>query len=516
MADRGAYEYVSSGTAPDTPTPTTPSNHATGVTTSPSFIWGASTPSLADTYGFDLSVTSSFSSFVLSTSTANTTISVSSLSNETPYYWRVNGTNAYGTSSYSATQDFTTIIAIPVAPTNSVPINHATGVSTSASFEWSTVSGASTYGFQLSTYSGFDTTIVDTLTTANTISASGLENEVLYYWRTNASNVAGTSSWASSDFTTIIALPGVPVLTSPSAGALNVALTPILEWTATGATYQAQVSTVSNFTSTVVDVSSIGVNSYAIGSGLAANGTYFWRVEAANAAGTSGWSSTRSFFTILIPAAPVLLGPANGATNVDLNPTYTWYQATNAIKYDMQVSTDPTFATTLISATDITTNLYTPATSLSIENSYFWRARAASTYGYSSWSTANNFSTSDSTDPISTTTITDYQLRTGDLVNQSKDKFNAIALGSVVVVEVSSSYALQVGDHFIGNIGPSSSLTLPANAPVGKRFIFSNSSASTIVINGNGVSIGASATTASLGPNSVSTLMRISSRYVSY
>jgi hypothetical protein len=77
-------------------------------------------------------------------------------------------------------------------------------------------------------------------------------------------------------------------------------LTPKLEWNAsTGATsYGLQVATDSAFTNLVLSESGITDLYYDVALGvLNWNTTYYWRVNATNAAGTSGWSDYWHFET---------------------------------------------------------------------------------------------------------------------------------------------------------------------------------------------------------------------------
>jgi len=107
----------------------------------------------------------------------------------------------------------------------------------------------------------------------------------------SANNVAG---WG--------ALPTFPILVSPADGAIGLSLTPLLTWQAvSGATtYGVQVSTNANFTTTIINLTSIALPQYQITSGALQNNTvYFWRVNASNGLGTSGWSQIRFFTTAL-------------------------------------------------------------------------------------------------------------------------------------------------------------------------------------------------------------------------
>jgi hypothetical protein len=191
--------------------------------------------------------------------------------------------------------------SLPSVPIPSSPANGATGVATNPTLSWNASTGATSYGVQVSTNSSFSSTIVNQNgITTTSYAVSGLTNNTTYYWRVNATNAEGTSAWSSSrSFTTIVTTPSAPTLSSPANGATGVAVNPTLSWnTATGATsYGLQVSTSSSFFTTVVNQTAISTTSYAV-SGLTGNTTYYWRVNATNAGGTSAWSSSRSFTTI--------------------------------------------------------------------------------------------------------------------------------------------------------------------------------------------------------------------------
>ena len=93
-------------------------------------------------------------------------------------------------------------------------------------------------------------------------------------------------------------LPPTPTLSSPSNGATGISTSQTLAWNASfGATsYQLQVSTVSNFATTVYNGSGLTSTSQ-VPTGLTSNTTYYWHVDATNARGTSPYSPTWSFAT---------------------------------------------------------------------------------------------------------------------------------------------------------------------------------------------------------------------------
>jgi hypothetical protein len=104
------------------------------------------------------------------------------------------------------------------------------------------------------------------------------------------------SSW---DLAASVATPMAPTLILPSNGETGVPATLLLNWDGPwGATsYQLQVSTSSDFSSLVIDQSTIKGQSYGIRD-LEYNTLYYWRVKATNAGGTSSYSTVWKFTTI--------------------------------------------------------------------------------------------------------------------------------------------------------------------------------------------------------------------------
>ncbi len=96
------------------------------------------------------------------------------------------------------------------------------------------------------------------------------------------------------------AAPSAPNLISPGDVSTGITLSPTLSWnaSATATSYQVQVSTVSNFATTVYNQSGIATTSTNVNPALLNNNLYYWRVNATNANGTSSFSTTWSFTTI--------------------------------------------------------------------------------------------------------------------------------------------------------------------------------------------------------------------------
>ncbi|MDQ7816740.1 MAG: FISUMP domain-containing protein [Melioribacteraceae bacterium] len=93
---------------PNAPTLSLPTNNSTGISTSPTFTWGACPT--ATGYALQVSVNNSFTSFIYNQNgLTNTSQQVTGLNNNTTYYWRVSATNNYGTSDWSSIWSFTTM-----------------------------------------------------------------------------------------------------------------------------------------------------------------------------------------------------------------------------------------------------------------------------------------------------------------------------------------------------------------------------------------------------------------------
>jgi len=231
--------------------------------------------------------------------TPDTTLAVGGLSGQTTYYWRVSASSSAGTSGWS-TASFTTLALqqAPAQPPASPTGLSATPTTASATLKWNSSMGAVSYQVEVSTKDNFppgkmveDMTISDT--TAN---IGGLSTQTTYYWRVNASNGSGASAWSEASFATQSSAPPPGAPTGLTATATTTGAT--LDWSSvTGATlYRIQVSTHSNFPpgQIVQDVTTSRTSTTV--SGLSSQTTYYWRVNASNADGTSGWSSS-SFAT---------------------------------------------------------------------------------------------------------------------------------------------------------------------------------------------------------------------------
>ena len=219
-------------------------------------------------------------------------------------------------------------------------------------------------------------------------------------WLDEIMFVNSNTGWSVGNQGTIIkttnggaSIPSPPVLTYPPNNAINISVIPTLLWnTSQGATsYHVQISTVANFY-VITDSATISSPQYQVTSGKLINGyTYFWRVNASNPAGTSGWSSIWSFSTGIYPPAPILISPPNGFIGTPTTPTLIWDSLLNINYYRIEISRIPNFLLIVDSATTVQSQ-YTVPTGLLFDNiTYFWRVNASNSLGTGPWSEVWSF-----------------------------------------------------------------------------------------------------------------------------
>ncbi|MBN2103813.1 T9SS type A sorting domain-containing protein [bacterium] len=109
--------------------------------------------------------------------------------------------------------------------------------------------------------------------------------------------LADTGSGVSSAGSLTSMPPAAPTLDSPANGATDV-LSSDVTWNSVdhAASYNLQVSTVSNFSSTLADESGLTGTTYTV-PGLSGAVTYFWHVSGTNVSGTGDYSGTWQFTT---------------------------------------------------------------------------------------------------------------------------------------------------------------------------------------------------------------------------
>ncbi len=380
------------GSVPAAPALVSPADGATGQPTSLPLVWNRSTG--ASTYHLQLSTDPGFAGgFVVNDSTiTDSSFAASGLAFSTTYHWRVSARNGVGGGPFSTARSFTTQLQPPPAPVLTAPANNAVNQPTTIDFAW-TGSGP-TFRLQVGTDSTFASGIFfdDSTIAANTRQVTGFANNAKYYWRVRAKNGAGNGPYSTTfNFTTVIAPPPAPLLSTPADGATNVSQTPTLVWNpAPGATtYRLQVARDTAFTQITVDDSTLVGTSRSIGP-LLSNTTYFWRVRARNIGGNSAYSARFRFVTTAAPPIPAQVAPVDSATRLPRTPTFIWNRVPGATAYHLQIASDPGFVTLLYNDSTIVDSART-AGPFPYGARLHWRLRSKNTAGTSPFSVPRVF-----------------------------------------------------------------------------------------------------------------------------
>lgn len=94
---------------------------------------------------------------------------------------------------------------------------------------------------------------------------------------------------------------------------------------------------------------------------------------------------------LVAPPPPVLVAPANGATNSSTSPTLAWNDSPSAAAYQLQVSTTSSFAATVVDQSGICDTLFS-VSGLRTRTQYYWRVQASNAGVNGGWTTAAPFS----------------------------------------------------------------------------------------------------------------------------
>ena len=398
-----AYKFSTLGT-PTTVTLLSPANNAVNQPTSNlAFTWTKAQDQMLKTvshYWFDLATDTNKTAILTDTTLTDTSKIVNGLDNLTRYYWRVKAKNQTGWGNYSAWSSFSTIIERPATAVLISPVNTSVNQPTSLTLQWNAALRADRYRVELAKDSLFTNTVfTDTGTTNLTSTVSGLDYLTKYFWRIKGKNVGGESDWSViNSFTTIIEKPALPVLGSPANNATGVVQPVTLVWQKSlrADKYHVQVASDAAFTNIVSETSNL-TDSILTLSTLQPLVTYYWRVEASDIGGTSGFTSAYKFSTLGTPTTVTLLSPVNNAVNQAINNlTFKWTKAQDPVLktvshywFDLATDTNKTAILTDTTLTDTSKIV----NGLDYLTRYYWRVKAKNQTGWGNYSAWYSFTT---------------------------------------------------------------------------------------------------------------------------
>ena len=342
-AGESAYSNVVSGKVVVTPKPAAPVVKIGHSATSgkPVLTWNA--VSGAASYKVYRATSQSGTYSLLGTVTATSYTNTGAKAGVT-YYYKVKAVNSAGESAYS---NVVSGKVKSVTPKPSAPVVKIGNSSTSGKpmLTWNAVSGATSYKVYRATSQNGTYSLLGTVT-ATSYTNTGAKAGVTYYYKVKAVNSAGESAYSN-------VVSGRATVTTLTMGHSSTSGKPQLTWKAvSGATsYKVYRATAKNGAYTVINTTKALTYT---NTGAALGTTYYYKVEALNAAGKSmGFSAI-----VEGKVAPVL---AVGYSSVSGKPQLTWKAVPGATEYQVYRSTQRNSGYAKINTTTSTSYVNTGA-----------------------------------------------------------------------------------------------------------------------------------------------------------
>ncbi len=216
------------------------------------------------------------------------------------YYWRARVKNDNDVSDWTTVWNFKTAYELTEVPALITPENNAGNIDyDSFLIDWDAITGATSYQYQISETSDFESLIKNGNTSLTDRTITNLQANTIYYWRVRGENANGYSDWSNVwKFTTDQAVMTAPTLISPSDNSTNISYASVdFDWQDVfGANqYIFEISQDNTFTTGVTSLNP--ENSAQNLSGLNPETTYYWHVASTDGYTTSDWSNTWAFST---------------------------------------------------------------------------------------------------------------------------------------------------------------------------------------------------------------------------
>jgi fibro-slime domain-containing protein len=187
--------------------------------------------------------------------------------------------------------------------------------------------------------------------------------------------------------------PATPSIVYPAAGAISVPVTVSFRWhpVATASTYRLQVSTTPDFNGIVKDSAGLTDTTFTL-TNLSNNTDYYWCVNATNAIGTSSWSATATFTTVVGLPGPVQLASPLDSARIQADAVVlVWNKALPAVtRYMVQIATDSAMSHVLLVDSTIA-DTSTALVSLVVNTNYWWQVKAYNSSGWGPYGSKHKF-----------------------------------------------------------------------------------------------------------------------------
>jgi phosphodiesterase/alkaline phosphatase D-like protein len=324
-------------------------------------------------------------------------ITLTGLTANTTYYFRVRSRDAAGNLATSTSSTFETLAPDTTPPVITAVV--ATPTVNSATVTWTTNEAADGQVEYAATLPGEVSTLVTALTTPHSITLTGLTPNTTYYYRVRSRDAAGNLALSTIlTFRTLTPDTTPPVITAVVATPASNSST--VTWTTNeAADGQVEYGTSPSFGTLSTLVTALTTPHSITVTGLTANTTYYFRVRSRDAAGNLATSATSTFSTDV--TAPVITAVV--ATPAANSATVTW-TTNEAANGQVEYGTSPSFGTLSTLVTALTTPHSITLTGLATNTTYYFRVRSRDAAGNLATSTSSTFRT-DSTPPVITAVV---------------------------------------------------------------------------------------------------------------
>ncbi len=378
--------------------------------------WSAVTPpaNCSVTYNVYRSTTNGFTpsaSNRIASGLTTTSLKDLSLAASTTYYYAVESVDAAGTAASVARVSGTTLpaptcSAAPAAPTS---VTARAVSSTRIDLAWAAVTPPAncsvTYSVYRGTTSGFTPSASNQVATGLTSPAfsntTGLVASTTYYYVVQAVDAAGATAAAQVSATTLppstcSAAPAAPTsltATAVSSSRIDLAWAAVTPPANCSVTYSVFRSTTSGFTPSSTSQVATGLTSPAFSNttGLTAGTTYYYVVQAVDAAGATGSAqvsaATPSNTCSAVPPAPApVSATAVSSSEIDLSWGASAPPANCSVTYNVYRSTTSGFTPSASNqvASGLTSTSFANTTGLSASTAYYYVVQAVDAAGATS------------------------------------------------------------------------------------------------------------------------------------
>lgn len=418
-----------------------PSNGAVGIIITPLLVWEEATE--VEEYDIQISTDSEFNNIIFEDlAVSGTSVNSTELTYDANFYWRVRSRKGDVTSEWSIVFTFHTGYS-PVVLIS--PANESVNIAIQPEYKWDAHPQQNTYEVEVAKKSDFSENVIfKTIESDFSFVSDSLDSYEFYYWRARVLSESNQGNWSvANKFKTKVAQVNLRL---PSNKSVNQPISIRFQWYAVkGATrYHLQISKDEIFNDLIFSQDTISSLAHQFNE-LIPSTAYYWRVRGVSPEGVGDWSSVWTFNTG--NNIPVLESPENGAEKVATPVTFRWGIVSGATSYQLDVSEQSDFKDNVISKSNINGLSY-KAEELDYPKTYFWRIRATTNEGNSSWSQVWSFGTSD---PNSVLDIIPLE-QNAIYPNPAKDVVNIILpelMNSYVKVSISDMSGRKVFENDI-------------------------------------------------------------------